>query len=89
MKIVNSILALFSVIAGFFSALFYVLMKQAKDEQKAEEKENEELKENIEAIQAAEEAVREERKANEELVEKANSGNNLDAFDAINQLLSK
>lgn len=85
----QKILKIFAGLGAAFSAVFYVLMKQAKDEQKVEAKENEALKTNLEAVQAAEEAVREERKANEELVEKAHSGNNLDAFDAINQLLSK
>lgn len=85
----QKILKIFAGLGAAFSAVFYVLMKQAKDEQKIEAKENEDLKTNLEAIQAAEEAVREERKANEELVEKAHSGNNLDAFDACIKLLQK
>ena len=85
----QKILKIFAGLGAALSAVFYVLMRQAKDEQKIEAKENEALKTNLEAVQAAEEAVREERKANEELVEKAHSGNNLDAFYAINKLLSK
>ncbi|MBO7733374.1 MAG: hypothetical protein J6S67_12490 [Methanobrevibacter sp.] len=86
---IKKILAILAAIGGFFSAIFYVLMKQAKDQKKAEEKENEALKTNLDAVKAAEEAVTEVRKQNEELVEKAHSGNNLDAFNAINELLSK
>ena len=92
----QKILKIIAGLGAILSAWFYVLMRQAKDEQKqtenelkVEAKENEALKTNLEAIQAAEEAVREERKANEELVEKAHSSNNLDAFNACNDLLSK
>lgn len=86
---IKKLLSIIAGLGGIFSAIFYVLMKQAKDEQKVEEKENEGLKTNLEAMQAAEKAEMEERKANEELKEKAHSGNNLDAFNAINELLSK
>ena len=71
------------------SAIFFVLMRQAKKERKAEEKENEGLKENLEAMAAADEAVKEERKKNEALLEKVHSSNKLDAFDACNELLQK
>ena len=71
------------------SAIFFVLMRQAKEERKAEEKENEGLKENLEAMAAADEAVKEERKKNEALLEKVHSSNKLDAFDACNELLQK
>ena len=88
-KIIDKILVALAALGTGLSAIFYVLMKQAKEERKAQEKESEALSTNLEAMQAAEEAVREERKANEELVENANSSNKLDAFDACNQLLQK
>ncbi len=42
---IKKILAVLSAIGMFFSAIFFILFKQAKEEQKAEKKENEELKE--------------------------------------------
>ena len=63
----KKILGALAMLGTGLSAIFYVLMKQAKEERKAQEKENEALSTNLEAMQAAENAVREERKANEEL----------------------
>jgi Na+-translocating ferredoxin:NAD+ oxidoreductase RnfG subunit len=85
----NKILGIFAAIGTGLSAIFYVLMKQAKEERKAEEKENEKFNENLSAIMAGEKAEKELRKENEELKEKAHSDNNLDAFNACNDLLQK
>lgn len=88
-KILTKILGAFTALGMGLSAIFYVLMRLAKEERLAEEKENEDLKENLEAMAAADEAVKEERKKNEALLEKVNSSNKLDAFDACNELLQK
>lgn len=88
-KIIEKILVAVAAIGTGLSAIFYVLMKQAKEERKAQEKENEGLKANLEAMAAADEAVKEERKKNEALLEKVNSSNKLDAFNACNELLQK
>lgn len=87
--IVTKILCALAAVWGCFTCVVFILFKIAKSEQKAQEKENEALKNNLEAVQAGEEAAREVRKENEELIEKAKSGNNLDAFNAVNELLSK
>ena len=86
---IKKILAALAAIGGVLSAIFYVLFKQSRDQKLAAQDENKDLKYNLDAIKAAEEAAAEVRKENEELIEKANSGNNLDAFNAINELLSK
>ena len=86
---IKKILAALAAIGGVFSAVFFVLFKQAKNDREAAEKENEALKYNMDAIKAADEAVTEVKKQNEELVEKAHGNNNLDAFNAVNELLSK
>lgn len=86
---INKILKVLAALGGGLSVIFYVLFKMAREERKAEEKENEGLKTNLEAMAAAEEAVKEDRKANEELIETVNSSNKLDAFNACNQLLQK
>lgn len=85
---IKKILAVLSAIGVFFSALFYVLFRQAKDEQKVEKKENEDLKDNLEAIAEAEKAVNKKEKENEKLKEESNN-NNLDGFNALNSLLQK
>lgn len=94
----NKILGFFAGLASVFAAIFFVLFKQSKEERKLDEAErradeaeigNEALKANLEAVQAADQAVVEERKENAELMEKVNNSNNLDAFNACNELLSK
>ena len=88
-KIIDKILVALAAIGTGLSAIFYVLMKQAKEERKSQEKKNKSLKANLEALAAADEAVREDRKANEELIKTVNSSNKLDAFNACNELLQK
>lgn len=89
------------VLAGLgaaFSALFYVLMKQAKDEQKIEHAEAraekaEQTAETVQEVHEAEKAVveklMEEKKEDEKLVEKVHSGDSLESFDAGLDLLRK
>ena len=86
---IKKILAILAAIGGVLSAVFYVLFRQSTEQKKAAVEENKDLKDNLDAIKAADEAVTEVRKQNEELVEKAHGNNNLDAFNAINELLSK
>ena len=86
---IKKILAILAAIGGVLSAIFYVLFRQSTEQKKAAVEENKDLKDNLDAIKAADEAVTEVRKQNEELVEKAHGNNNLDAFNAINELLSK
>jgi hypothetical protein len=85
----NKILAILATIGAAFSAIFFVLFKEAREQRLAEEKENEELTMDIDSFIAAEMAEKKKREENEELKEKAFSGNNLDAFNACNELLQK
>lgn len=96
MKISNKILIVLSGIGTFFSAIFFILFKQSKIEKelisKAYEKaikENEKTNNGVEAIQEARKAVIKETKENEKEFNLACSGNNLNAFNAINNILSK
>ena len=47
------------------------------------------MKNNLDALEAAENAEKELKQVHEKLKEKAHSGNNLDSFNACNELLSK
>jgi len=85
----KKILAVLAGIGAAFSAIFYVLFQQKKDENKAINEKFEDMKNNLDALAAADKAEKELKKENEELVEKAHSGNSLDAFNACNDLLSK
>lgn len=85
----KKILAVLAGIASFFAAIFYVLLQQKKDENKVINEKYDDMKNNLDALKAAENAEKELKKQNEELKEKAHSGNNLDAFNACNDLLSK
>ena len=89
MQIVSKILAAFAMLGAGLSAIFYVLFKQAKEEQKGITEKYDDMKNNLDALAAADKAEKELKKENEELVEKAHSGNSLDAFNACNDLLSK
>ena len=85
----KKILSILAAIGAFFSAIFYVLFKQAKEERKAEEEKNKDLINNMDAVQYSEHIRNEVKKQNEELIEKANGDNTLDAFNACNELLQK
>lgn len=77
---IKKILAVLAGIGAFFSAVFYVLFKQAKDEQKIKETEVRAEKAESEAAVARKNA--ELKKEDEELAQKSHSGNQLDNFNA-------
>lgn len=85
----KKILAVIAGIGSALSAVFFVLFRQAKEEQKEAEQKNKDLINNMDALQYSEHIQNEVKKQNEELVQKAHSCNNLDAFDACNELLQK
>ena len=85
----KKILAVLAGIGAFFSAVFFVLFKQAKEEKKAINEKYDDMSSNLDALKKADEAADKVRKENEKLVEKAHSNNKLDAFNACNELLSK
>lgn len=85
----NKILVVLGAIGAFFSALFYVLFKQAKEENKHLEEKNENLNTNIDALKEAEKAEKEQKKKNEELVRRVTGSNNIDSFNACNDLLQE
>jgi hypothetical protein len=85
----KKILAILAAIGGVFSAIFYVLFQQKKDENKAINEKFDDMKNNLDALAEGEKAEKELKQQNEELKEKAHSGNNLDVFNACNELLSK
>lgn len=85
----NKIMKILAAIGSLFSAIFFVLFKQAKEERKNEAEKNKELIKNMDALQYSEYIKNEVKKQNEELIEKAHGNNTLDAFNACNDLLSK
>ena len=79
----KKILAALAGIGAFFSAVFYVLFKQAKEERA--EQEDRALKAEFDAAIAQKNA--ELKKEDEELAQKNHSGNELDNFNAgLNRL---
>ena len=85
----NKILAILAGVGAFFSAIFFVLFKQANEEKKVEQEKNENLNTNIDALKHGEKAEKVLKKENEELQKKVNSSNTLDSFNACNELLQK
>ena len=94
----KKILAALAAIGAFFSTIFFVLMKQAKTEQKLEVAENklrdaERREEQTEVVRKAENAVHnsiaKQEAENEELVQRVCNGDNLDGFNAGLDLLRK
>ena len=85
----KKILAVLAGIASFFAAIFYVLFQQKKDENKKINEKFDDMKNNLDALEAAENAEKELKQVHEKLKEKAHSGNTLDSFNACNDLLSK
>lgn len=86
----KKILAVLAGIGAALSALFFVLFKKEKDENKMRENENNEIKNNLYAVTEAEKIVNEVRKENAKKLEKIkNSPDNLDSFNAVNECLSK
>lgn len=94
----KKILAALAAIGGFLSAIFYVLMKQAKAERKLEEAEAraeqaERIADTEKAAREAESAVAvkktELEKEDEKLSQRVHTGNNLNSFNAGIDLLRK
>ena len=85
----KKILAVLAAIGAALSAVFYVLFREAKDQKKAIDEKYENMSDNTEALKAGEIAENKVKKENEELKKKINNSNNLDSFDACNELLSK
>ena len=85
----KKILAILAGIASFFAAIFYVLFQQKKDENKKINEKFDDMKNNLDALEAAENAEKELKQVHEKLKEKAHSGNTLDSFNACDELLSK
>ena len=85
----KKILAVLAGIGAALSAVFFVLFKQAREEKKAINQKYDDMASNLDALADADKAEKELKKENEELVTKAHSGSNLDAFNACNDLLSK
>jgi hypothetical protein len=85
----NKILAYLSAIGAFFSAIFFVLFKMAREERNAEVEKSNNLNENLGAVMAGEKAEKEVKKENEELKEKVHNSNTLDSFNACTELLQK
>lgn len=86
----KKILAVLAGIGAALSALFFVLFKKEKDENKRREEENSEIKNNLYAVTEAEKIVNDVRKENAKKLEKIkNNPANLDSFNAINECLSK
>ena len=95
---IKKILAALAAIGAFFSALFYVLMKQAKDEQKIQEAElkAESAERRADAQEAARQAenavhkkIAEQEAEDEKLNQRVHSGDTLDSFNAGLDLLRK
>ena len=85
----KKILAAFSVLGAGVAAIFYVLFKQAKEEQKVINDKYDDMSNNLDALKEAEKAEMELKQENEKLKQKAHNGNTLDSFNACNDLLSK
>ena len=85
----KKILAILAGIASFFAAIFYVLFQQKKDENKKINEKFDDMKNNLDALEAAENAEKELKEVHAKLKEKVNNGNSLDSFNACNELLSK
>ena len=95
---IKKILAILAAIGGFFSAIFFVLMKQAKTEKKLIQEQYEknaalQREEQTNAVRKAENAVHksivDQEAENEKLVQRIHSGDNLNGFNAGIDLLRK
>ena len=94
----KKILAVFAAIGAFFSAIFFVFMKEARAERKLEEaeaeaKQAESRADALEAVRKAENAVSkklaETEAEDEKLNQRVHSGDGLDSFNAGIDLLRK
>ena len=96
MTIKDRVLIVLTGVGAVFSAIFYVLFKQKKEENQALKKEQEQLEEVNNTNQVITEALQQshqeginEQIQNEELVSIAHGPANLSAFNACADLLSK
>lgn len=96
MTIKDRVFIVLSGIGAVFSAIFYVLFKQKKEENQALKKEKEQLEEVNNTNQVITEALQQshqeginEQIQNEELVQTAHGPATLSAFNACTELLSK
>ena len=85
----RKILAVLAGIGAFFSAIFFVLFRQTKEEKKAINKKYDEMSNNLDALSESDKAANEVKRENEKLKQKVNQSNNIDSFNACNELLSK
>lgn len=93
---IKKILAFFAALGGVFSAVFYVLMKQSKDEQKkaeAEAKNEKQKAEEAEALRKAEnevhKSIAKQEAEDAKMVERFHSNDDLSGFNAGLTLLRK
>ena len=96
MSIKDRVLVFLSGIGAVFSAIFYVLFKQKKEENQALKKEQEQLEAVNQSNQTITEALQQSHQEginvqiqNEELVAAAHGPSNFTAFNACADLLSK
>ncbi|MCQ2052946.1 MAG: hypothetical protein MJZ03_03325 [archaeon] len=94
MSMKSKILAILSGIGAFFSAIFYVLYQQKKDELKLAENENEQLHKDaeikdtiIDAQSESKKAGDEQRKKNNEIKNKIHGDNGAESVSAIHSVL--
>jgi hypothetical protein len=85
----TKILTFIAGLGSCVAAVFIMLFKMAKAQEEQTSKDLHALQKEADALKAAELAEMEMKKENEKLKEEAHSGNNLDNFDACNDLLSK
>lgn len=93
---IKKILAVLAAIGGFFSAMFFVLMKQAKAEKNLAENECQQVQEKLEQEKKLHEtenavasSIKKQEAESEKLVQESKKGNNLNAFNAGIERLRK
>ena len=84
---IKKILAVLAAVGSVFSAIFFVLFKQAKEEQRAESEKREQAENALNAQTNAQKKENEVKKENDKKREKIHSSNNLDAFNAASDIL--
>ena len=86
---IKKILAVLAAIGGFFSAVFYVLFKQARAEKEQAENEKEQVEQKLEEQKVINEgnktvtsSIKKQEAENEKLKQESKKGDNLNAFNA-------
>ena len=85
----NKILGALAAVGAALSAIFFLLFRQNSKDKKAINEKYKNMSDNLDALKAADHAEKELKKENEKLIQKAHGNNNLNAFNACNDLLSK